>query len=76
MSISGEVTAPVVYARGGNPEDYALLRSDGINVKGKVVLVRYSNPYSYRGFEALTAQREGVCSPYLQRSARGRRQER
>jgi len=62
MSISGEVTAPVVYAHSGNPEDYDLLRKNGIDVKGKIVLVRYSNPYSYRGFKALTAQREGVAA--------------
>ena len=62
MSISGEVTAPLVYAHSGNPEDYDLLRKNGISVKGKVVLVRYSNPYSYRGFKALTAQREGVAA--------------
>ena len=62
MSISGEVTAPVVYAHSGNPEDYDLLRKRGINVKGKIVLVRYSNPYSYRGFKALTAQREGAAA--------------
>lgn len=62
MSISGEVTAPVVYAHSGNPEDYDLLRSNGISVKGKIVLVRYSNPYSYRGFKALTAQREGAAA--------------
>ena len=62
MSISGEVTAPVVYAHAGNPEDYDLLRKNGISVKGKVVLVRYSNPYSYRGFKALTAQREGAAA--------------
>jgi N-acetylated-alpha-linked acidic dipeptidase len=31
-------------------------------VKGKIVLVRYSNPYSYRGFKALTAQREGAAA--------------
>ncbi|HEY7616117.1 MAG TPA: M28 family metallopeptidase, partial [Terriglobales bacterium] len=62
MSISGEVTAPVVYAHSGNPEDYALLRKRGIDVKGKVVLVRYSNPYSYRGFKALTAEREGAAA--------------
>src|SRR5271169_3119117 len=57
FSSSGEVTAPVVYAHSGNPEDYELLRKNGIDVKGKIVLVRYSNPYSYRGFKALTAQR-------------------
>src|SRR5579871_5914957 len=62
MSISGEVTAPVVYAHSGNPDDYELLRKNGIDVKGKIVLVRYSNPYSYRGFKALTAQREGAAA--------------
>src|SRR3954466_1592921 len=62
MSISGEVTAPVVYAHSGNPEDYDLLRKNGIDVKGKIVLVRYSNPYSYRGFKALTAEREGAAA--------------
>ncbi len=62
MSASGDVTAPLVYAHSGNPEDYDLLRQQGIDVKGKVVLVRYSNPYSYRGFKALTAQREGAAA--------------
>jgi N-acetylated-alpha-linked acidic dipeptidase len=62
LSASGEVTAPVVYAHSGNPEDYALLRKHGIDVKGKIVLVRYSNPYSYRGFKALTAEREGAAA--------------
>ncbi len=62
MSISGEVTAPVVYAHSGNPEDYEVLRKHGIDVKGKIVLVRYSNPYSYRGFKALTAEREGAAA--------------
>jgi N-acetylated-alpha-linked acidic dipeptidase len=62
MSISGDVTAPVVYAHSGNPQDYALLRQHGIDVKGKIVLVRYSNPYSYRGFKALTAQQQGAAA--------------
>ncbi len=62
MSASGEVTAPLVYAHSGNPEDYELLRKQGIDVKGKVVLVRYSNPYSYRGFKALTAERAGAAA--------------
>ena len=61
-SASGEVTAPVVYAHSGNPEDYDLLRKNGIDVKGKIVLVRYSNPYSYRGFKALTAEKNGVAA--------------
>lgn len=62
FSSSGEVTAPVVYAHSGNPEDYDLLRRNGIDVKGKIVLVRYSNPYSYRGFKALTAEKNGVAA--------------
>ncbi len=61
LSTSVDVEAPVVYAHSGNPEDYDLLRRHGIDVRGKVVLVRYSNPYSYRGFKALTAEREGAA---------------
>jgi N-acetylated-alpha-linked acidic dipeptidase len=61
-SASGEVTAPLVYAHSGNPEDYAYLRKRGIDVRGKIVLVRYSNPYSYRGFKALTAERLGAAA--------------
>jgi N-acetylated-alpha-linked acidic dipeptidase len=61
-SASGDVTAEVVYAHSGNPEDYDVLRKQGITVKGKIVLVRYSNPYSYRGFKALTAEREGAAA--------------
>jgi len=61
-SASGEVTAPVVYAHSGNPEDYEYLHLHGIDVRGKIVLVRYSNPYSYRGFKALTAERLGAAA--------------
>jgi N-acetylated-alpha-linked acidic dipeptidase len=60
-SASGDVTAPVVYAASGNPEDYERLAAAGIDVKGKIVLVRYSVPYSYRGFKALTAQQRGAA---------------
>src|SRR5712691_8005165 len=78
FSASGDVTAEVVYAHSGNPEDYELLRKNGISVKGKIVLVRYSNPYSYRGFKALTAEREGAAvlliysDPAEDGSARGK----
>jgi len=77
-SASGDITAEVVYAHSGNPEDYDLLRKNGISVKGKIVLVRYSNPYSYRGFKALTAEREGAAAlliysdPAEDGSARGK----
>jgi N-acetylated-alpha-linked acidic dipeptidase len=61
-SASGEVTASVVYAHSGNPEDYEYLKKRGIDVRGKIVLVRYSNPYSYRGFKALTAEKLGAAA--------------
>jgi len=61
-SASGELTAPLVYAHGGNPEDYDRLKDMGIDIKGKVALVRYSMPYSYRGFKALTAQKRGAAA--------------
>ena len=61
-SASGDISAEVVYAHSGNPEDYEVLRKHGISVKGKVVIVRYSDPYSYRGFKALTAEREGAAA--------------
>ncbi len=60
-SASGDVTAPVVYAGSGNPADYDWLRSKGVDIKGKIALVRYSVPYSYRGFKALTAQERGAA---------------
>ncbi len=60
-SASGDVTAPLVYAGSGNPEDYEWLTNHGVVIKGKIALVRYSMPYSYRGFKALTAQRLGAA---------------
>jgi len=60
-SASGDVNAPVVYANSGNPADYDWLASHGVDVRGKIALVRYSMPYSYRGFKALTAEQRGAA---------------
>jgi N-acetylated-alpha-linked acidic dipeptidase len=60
-SASGEVTGEVVYAGAGNPSDYDWLASKGIDIRGRIALVRYSVPYSYRGFKALTAQERGAA---------------
>ncbi|MCA1650530.1 MAG: aminopeptidase, partial [Acidobacteria bacterium] len=60
-SASGEITAPVVYAGSGNPADYEWLAAHGIDIRGKIALVRYSVPYSYRGFKALAAQERGAA---------------
>ena len=61
-SASGEVTAPLVFAGSGNPADYDALARKGIDIRGKIALVKYSVPYSYRGFKALTAQRRGAAA--------------
>jgi N-acetylated-alpha-linked acidic dipeptidase len=59
-SASGEVSAPVVYAGSGNPPDYVWLAEHGVDIKGRIALVRYSVPYSYRGFKALVAEERGA----------------
>lgn len=60
-----DVTAEVVYVNSGNPEDYDVLARNGIDVRGRIALARYSVPYSYRGFKALTAQRRGAAALLL-----------
>lgn len=60
-SASGDVTAPLVVAGSGNPEDYEALAKRGVDIRGKIALVKYSVPYSYRGFKALTAERRGAA---------------
>ena len=60
MSGSGDVTGELVYASSGNPADYDWLEAQGIDLRDKIAIVRYSNPYSYRGFKALTAERRGI----------------
>lgn len=60
MSASGEVTGELVYASSGNPSDYDWLERQGIDLKGKVAIVRYSVPYSYRGYKAQVAQQRGL----------------
>jgi N-acetylated-alpha-linked acidic dipeptidase len=60
-SASGEVTAPLVRAGSGNPSDYEALARRGVDIRGKIALVKYSVPYSYRGFKALTAEQRGAA---------------
>ena len=62
MSASGDVTGDLVYASSGNPSDYDWLESQGVRLEGKIAIVRYSVPYSYRGFKALTAQKRGLAA--------------
>ncbi|MBM3759460.1 MAG: M28 family peptidase [Acidobacteria bacterium] len=55
---NGDVTAPVVYANYGLPEDYAFLKSRGIDVRGKIALVRYGR--SFRGIKPKVAAENGA----------------
>jgi len=55
---SGDVTAPVVYANYGLPNDYEELKKAGVDVKGKIVIVRYGN--SFRGVKAKVAEDNGA----------------
>ena len=57
-SATGDVTAPVVYANYGLPNDYEELQKAGVDVKGKIVIVRYGN--SFRGVKAKVAQDHGA----------------
>jgi N-acetylated-alpha-linked acidic dipeptidase len=51
---SGDITGNVVYGNYGLPSDFQFLRSKGISVEGKVVIVRYG--LCYRGVKAMMAE--------------------
>jgi N-acetylated-alpha-linked acidic dipeptidase len=57
-SIDGDVTAPVLYANYGLPEDYQELDRLGISVKGAIVIVRYGA--SFRGVKPKIAAEHGA----------------
>ena len=57
-SASGDVTGPLVYANYGLPGDYEDLKKMGVDVTGKIVIVRYGN--SFRGVKAKVAQDHGA----------------
>jgi hypothetical protein len=62
-SASGDVTASVVYANYGLPPDYAALAARGVDVRGKLVLVRYAR--SHRAVKVHTAERAGAAGVVL-----------
>ena len=59
MSPSGDVEAEVVYANYGTPDDFAKLEKLKIDVRGKIVLVRYGQ--NFRGVKAFIAQEHGAA---------------
>src|SRR5881227_3476102 len=59
MSPSGDVEGEVVYANYGAPQDFKKLEDLKIDVRGKIVLVRYGE--NYRGVKSFVAQEHGAA---------------
>jgi len=57
-SADGEVVGPLVYVNRGVPEDYETLERFGVDVKGKIVIVRYGG--SWRGIKPKVAHEKGA----------------
>lgn len=56
---SGEAHDRVVYANYGRPDDFSTLEKMGIDVSGKIVLVRYGA--IFRGLKVQNAQKKGAA---------------
>jgi N-acetylated-alpha-linked acidic dipeptidase len=59
MSPSGDAEAEVVYANYGTPEDFEKLEKLKVDVRGKIVLVRYGQ--NFRGVKEFIAQDHGAA---------------
>ena len=59
MSPSGDVEGEVVYANYGSPEDFDRLKQLGVDVRGKIALVRYGQ--NFRGVKAFVAEERGAA---------------
>jgi N-acetylated-alpha-linked acidic dipeptidase len=59
MSPSGDVEAEIVYANYGTPDDFKKLEQMKIDVRGKLVLVRYGE--NFRGVKVFVAQQHGAA---------------
>jgi N-acetylated-alpha-linked acidic dipeptidase len=53
-SANGNVTGELVYANFGHINDFRLLEKNGVNITGKVVIVRYGD--TFRGLKVKAAQ--------------------
>ncbi len=58
MSPSGDADAEVVYANYGSPDDFDKLKQMNVDVRGKIVIVRYGE--NFRGVKAFVAQERGA----------------
>jgi N-acetylated-alpha-linked acidic dipeptidase len=62
-SADGDVTADLVYANFGRPQDYVDLERRGIDVRGRIVLVRYGG--GFRGMKPKLAADHGAVGCIL-----------
>jgi len=58
-SPSGDVEADVVYANYGRPEDFKKLEDMKVDVRGKIVIVRYGD--NFRGVKSFVAEEHGAA---------------
>ncbi len=63
MSPSGDVEAEVVYANYGTPADFQQLKDMNIDVRGKIVIMRYGR--NFRGVKVYDAQEHGAAGVIL-----------
>ena len=59
MSPSGDAEADVVYANYGTPDDFEKLEKLKVDVRGKIVVVRYGE--NFRGVKVFVAQEHGAA---------------
>jgi hypothetical protein len=59
-SANGNVTGELVYANFGHINDFRILEKHGVNVSGKVVIVKYGD--TFRGLKVKAAQGTLFCS--------------
>jgi len=62
-SPSGDVEAEAIYANYGRPEDLKKLAELGVDVKGKILIIRYGQ--NFRGVKAFVAQEHGAAGVIL-----------
>jgi N-acetylated-alpha-linked acidic dipeptidase len=58
-SPTADVTGDVVYANYGRPEDFKQLKDMHIDLRGKIILVRYGE--NFRGVKVYIAQQDGAA---------------
>jgi N-acetylated-alpha-linked acidic dipeptidase len=59
-SPSGDVETEVVYANYGRPEDFKKLEEMKVDVRGKIVIVRYGD--NFRGVKSFVAEEHGAAA--------------